>query len=149
MDINVEEISSIIKSQIEDYESRVEVTETGTVISVGDGIARVYGLENAMAGELVEFENGVKGMVLNLEEDNVGIALLGDDTAITGGTRPSVPTASSTCRSAKSCSAGWSIRSASRSTARARSRPTSAVASRSRRPASSAGNRSTSRSRPA
>ena len=85
MDINVEEISSIIKSQIEDYESRVEVTETGTVISVGDGIARIYGLENAMAGELVEFGNGIKGMVLNLEEDNVGVALLGDDTDIREG----------------------------------------------------------------
>ena len=85
MDINIEEISSIIKSQIEDYEQRVEVTETGSVISVGDGIARVYGLENAMAGELIEFQNGVYGMVLNLEEDNVGIAILGDDTEIVEG----------------------------------------------------------------
>ena len=85
MDINIEEISSIIKSQIEDYEERVEVTETGSVISVGDGIARVYGLENAMAGELVEFADGVYGMVLNLEEDNVGIAILGDDTEILEG----------------------------------------------------------------
>ncbi|MFB6262989.1 MAG: HAS-barrel domain-containing protein, partial [Bradymonadaceae bacterium] len=85
MNINIDEISSIIKSQIEDYESRVEVSETGTVISCGDGIARIYGLESAMAGELVEFENGVAGMVLNLEEDNVGVAILGEETEIVEG----------------------------------------------------------------
>ena len=85
MDINIEEISSIIKGQIEDYEKRVSVSETGTVISVGDGIARVYGLENAMAGELLEFPHDVYGMVLNLEEDNVGAALLGDAIKIVEG----------------------------------------------------------------
>jgi F-type H+/Na+-transporting ATPase subunit alpha len=78
MQINIAEISSIIKQQIKDYEKRVEVAETGTVISVGDGIARVYGLDNAMAGELVEFPGGITGMVLNLEADNVGVALLGE-----------------------------------------------------------------------
>jgi F-type H+/Na+-transporting ATPase subunit alpha len=85
MNINVEEISSIIKGQIEDYDKRVEVTETGTVISVGDGIARIYGLENAMAGELLELPHGVYGMVLNLEEDNVGTALLGQEALIAEG----------------------------------------------------------------
>ena len=85
MDINIEEISSIIKGQIQDYEKRVTVSETGTVISVGDGIARVYGLENAMAGELLEFPHDVFGMVLNLEEDNVGAALLGDAIKIVEG----------------------------------------------------------------
>jgi F-type H+-transporting ATPase subunit alpha len=85
MDINIEEISSIIKDQIENYDKRVEVEETGTVISVGDGIARIYGLESAQAGELLEFPHGVFGMVLNLEEDNVGAALLGDDTKIVEG----------------------------------------------------------------
>jgi F-type H+-transporting ATPase subunit alpha len=85
MDINIEEISSIIKSQIEDYEQRVEVSETGSVISVGDGIARIYGLESAMAGELIEFPDEIYGMVLNLEEDNVGAAILGDDSSITEG----------------------------------------------------------------
>ncbi len=85
MDINIEEISSIIKNQIENYDKRVEVSETGTVISVGDGIARVYGLESAMAGELLEFPNDVYGMVLNLEEDNVGVALLGSDRLIVEG----------------------------------------------------------------
>ncbi|MGB0645543.1 MAG: F0F1 ATP synthase subunit alpha [Bradymonadia bacterium] len=85
MEIKVEEISRIIRQQIEDYDRKVEVSETGTVLSAGDGVARVYGLENAMAGELVEFSGGVQGMVLNLESDNVGCALLGDATAIKEG----------------------------------------------------------------
>lgn len=85
MDINIEEISSLIKEQIENYDKRVGVEETGTVISVGDGIARIYGLEMAQAGELLEFPHGVLGMVLNLEEDNVGAALLGDDSKIVEG----------------------------------------------------------------
>ena len=77
MKIKVEEISRIIRKQIEDYDKQVEVSETGTVLSAGDGIARVYGLEKAMAGELLQFPHNVMGMVLNLEEDNVGVALLG------------------------------------------------------------------------
>ncbi len=78
MKIDIAEISSIIKQQIKDYDKRVEVAETGTVISVGDGIARVYGLDNAVAGEMLQFPNDVYGMVLNLEQDNVGAALLGE-----------------------------------------------------------------------
>jgi len=85
MDINIEEISSLIKEQIENYDKRVGVEETGTVISVGDGIARIYGLEKAQAGELLEFPHGILGMVLNLEEDNVGAALLGDGSKIVEG----------------------------------------------------------------
>ena len=85
MELKVEEISRIIRKQIEDYEKQVEVSETGTVLSAGDGIARVYGLEKAMAGELLEFPHGVLGMTLNLEEDNVGVALLGDATRIKEG----------------------------------------------------------------
>ena len=85
MHINADEISRIIREQIQHYEQRVEVTETGTVLSVGDGIARVYGVENAMSMELLEFPGGVMGMVLNLEEDNVGVALLGPDTGIKEG----------------------------------------------------------------
>src|SRR5579864_3919407 len=77
MEIKAEEISQIIRKQIEEYDQRVSVVETGTVLTVGDGIARVYGLAGAMAGELLEFPNGVLGIVLNLEEDNVGVALLG------------------------------------------------------------------------
>ena len=85
MEIKADEISQIIRKQIEDYNQKVAVMETGTVLSVGDGIARVYGLDNAMAGELLEFPHGVMGTVLNLEEDNVGIALLGHDYLIKEG----------------------------------------------------------------
>ena len=85
MHINAGEISKIIQEQIQNYEQRVDATETGTVLSVGDGIARVYGVENAMSMELLEFPGGVLGMVLNLEEDNVGVALLGEDTGIKEG----------------------------------------------------------------
>ncbi len=77
MEIKAEEISQIIRTQIEQYDQKVSVQETGTVLTVGDGIARVYGLAGAMAGELLDFPHGVRGMVLNLEEDNVGVALLG------------------------------------------------------------------------
>ena len=82
MEIKVEEISRIIRQQIENYDKQVEVSEDGTVLSAGDGVARVHGLENAMAGELIEFSGGVQGMVLSLEEDNVGAALLGDASGI-------------------------------------------------------------------
>ena len=78
MDIRADEISRIIRDQIQDYGKKVSVSETGTVLSVGDGIARVYGLEGVLAGELVEFKSGVKGLVLNLEEDNVGVAIMGE-----------------------------------------------------------------------
>ncbi len=83
--IKAEEISQIIESQINNYEKRIEMTETGIVLSVGDGIARVYGVANAMSMELLEFPGGVMGMVLNLEEDHVGVALLGNDTEIKEG----------------------------------------------------------------
>jgi F-type H+-transporting ATPase subunit alpha len=85
MQIRADEISKILKQQIQDYESRVSVAETGTILSIGDGIARIYGLENAKAGELLEFPGGVTGMVLNLEEDNVGAALFGADRGIREG----------------------------------------------------------------
>ena len=85
MNLSVAEISSIIKAQITDYDKKVEVQETGTVIKAGDGIARLSGLEGAMAGELLEFPNGVRGMVLNLEADNVGVALLGQGDLIRDG----------------------------------------------------------------
>ncbi len=85
MEIRAEEISAIIKKQIEDFGREVEVSETGTIISVGDGIARIHGLDNAMSGELLEFPGGVMGTVLNLEEDNVGAAILGDSEHIKEG----------------------------------------------------------------
>ncbi|MBT2756614.1 F0F1 ATP synthase subunit alpha [Mesobacillus foraminis] len=85
MSINAEEISALIKSQIENYQSEIQVSDVGTVISVGDGIARVHGLDDAMSGELVEFSNGVMGMAQNLEENNVGIIILGPFTEIREG----------------------------------------------------------------
>jgi F-type H+-transporting ATPase subunit alpha len=83
--IRAEEISEIISKQIRDYEKKLDVSEVGTVLSVGDGIARVYGVENAMAMELLEFPGGILGMVLNLESDNVGVAVLGEVTHIKEG----------------------------------------------------------------
>jgi len=77
MKLKAAEISEIIRRQIRDFDREIDVAETGTVLSIGDGIARVYGLENVMAGELVEFPGNINGMVLNLEEDNVGIAVMG------------------------------------------------------------------------
>jgi F-type H+-transporting ATPase subunit alpha len=85
MQIKADEISQIIRQQIEDYDKKLEVSETGSVLSVGDGIARVYGLEKVMASELVQFPHDIFGMVLNLEEDNVGVAIFGDDTLIKEG----------------------------------------------------------------
>jgi F-type H+-transporting ATPase subunit alpha len=85
MEIRAEEISAIIKKQIEGFGREVEVSETGTIISVGDGIARIHGLDKAMAGELLEFPGGTMGMVLNLEADNVGAAILGDSEHIKEG----------------------------------------------------------------
>ena len=85
MNLKPEEISSVIKEEIKRYSSHMSVAEVGTVIQVADGIARIHGLEKAMQGELLEFPHGVRGMVLNLEEDNVGVALLGEDTGIKEG----------------------------------------------------------------
>jgi F-type H+-transporting ATPase subunit alpha len=83
--IKAEEISEIISRQIKEYEKKLDISETGTVLSVGDGIARIYGVENAMAMELLEFPGGILGMVLNLETDNVGVAVLGEVTHIKEG----------------------------------------------------------------
>ncbi|MFP5457648.1 MAG: F0F1 ATP synthase subunit alpha [Bacteriovoracia bacterium] len=83
--IRPEEITGIIKERIANFESRLQMNEIGTVLTIGDGVARVFGLKNVLSGELVEFEGGVKGMVLNLETNNVGIAVLGDDSAIKEG----------------------------------------------------------------
>ena len=85
MDIRAAEISAILKKQIKDFGKEAEVTEIGQVLSVGDGIARVYGLDNVQAGEMVEFPNGMKGMALNLETDNVGIVIFGSDREIKEG----------------------------------------------------------------
>ena len=85
MDIKAAEISSVIREQIKNFDASADVAEIGTVLSVGDGIARVYGLDKVQAGEMVEFPGGVKGMTLNLEMDNVGVSIFGDDTGIKEG----------------------------------------------------------------
>ncbi|MCB0413481.1 MAG: F0F1 ATP synthase subunit alpha [Bdellovibrionales bacterium] len=85
MQIRADEISSVLKEQIKNYNKNIEVSETGSVLSVGDGVARVYGLDNVMAGELVEFPNDVTGMVLNLEQDSVGVVIFGEDRYIKEG----------------------------------------------------------------
>ena len=85
MDLNAAEISSIIKEQINNFGTDAEVAEVGQVLSVGDGIARVYGLDNVQAGEMVEFPGGISGMALNLESDNVGVVIFGDDRGIKEG----------------------------------------------------------------
>src|SRR5213593_5041743 len=83
--IRADEISRVLREEIENYEGAIDVSETGSVISVGDGIARIYGLEKVMAGELIEFPHGVAGIAMNLEEDQVGSVLLGDYTEIKEG----------------------------------------------------------------
>ena len=85
MDIRAAEISKVLKDQIANFGTEAEVSEVGTVLSVGDGIARVYGLDQVQAGEMVEFPGGVKGMALNLETDNVGVVIFGDDRGIREG----------------------------------------------------------------
>ena len=85
MDIRAAEISKVIKDQIANFGTEAEVSETGQVLSVGDGIARIYGLDNVQAGEMVEFSNGVQGMALNLEADNVGVVIFGSDSQIREG----------------------------------------------------------------
>ena len=85
MDIRAAEISSILKNEIANFGNEAQVTEVGQVLSVGDGIARAYGLDNVQAGEMVEFENGIRGMALNLESDNVGIVIFGSDRDIKEG----------------------------------------------------------------
>src|SRR5204862_2173452 len=85
MDIRAAEISRVIRDQIANFDAEAEISEVGTVLSVGDGIARIYGLDNVQAGEMVEFENGVRGMALNLETDNVGVVIFGNDREIKEG----------------------------------------------------------------
>src|SRR6478672_459497 len=83
--IKADEITKLIRDQIENYESKVSVDEVGTIISLGDGIARIHGLDKVMAGELLQFGHGVSGLAMNLEEDQVGAVLLGDYTEVKEG----------------------------------------------------------------
>src|ERR1700752_2148929 len=85
MDIRAAEISKVIKDQIASFGTEAEVSEVGTVLSVGDGIARIYGLDNVQAGEMVEFDGGIKGMALNLGAHNFGVVIFGSDETISEG----------------------------------------------------------------
>ena len=85
MEINPSEITKLLKEQIKNFGQKAEISEIGKVLTVGDGIARVYGLDNVQAGEMVEFSDGSKGMALNLESDNVGVVIFGDDKQIKEG----------------------------------------------------------------
>ena len=85
MEINPSEVTKILKEQIKKFGDKAEITEVGQVLSIGDGIARVYGLDNVQAGEMVEFSDGSKGMALNLESENVGVVIFGDDRNIKEG----------------------------------------------------------------
>src|SRR5215208_8269499 len=85
MDIRAAEISKVIRDQIANFGNEAEVSEVGSVLSVGDGIARIHGLDNVQAGEMIEFDGGIKGMALNLEADNVGVVIFGSDATISEG----------------------------------------------------------------
>ena len=117
MKLRPEEITSILKERIENFDTESNLAEVGAVLQVGDGIARIHGLENCLALEMLELEHGVVGLAFNLEEDNVGAALFGDWDKITEG-EPVRRTSgrSHRCRSGKRCSATSSTHSGTRST---------------------------------
>ena len=128
MTIQAAEISAILKEQIKNFGQEAEVAEVGRVLSVGDGIARVHGLDNVQAGEMVEFPGGIRGMTLNLEIDNVGVVIFGSDRDIGEGDVVKRTTLDRRRpRRQGACSAASSTPSATPSTARARSRPPSAA----------------------
>ncbi len=123
MDIRAAEISAILKDQIKNFGKEAEVSEVGQVLSVGDGIARVYGLDKVQAGEMVEFPGGIQGMALNLEADNVGVVIFGNDRALKRAIRSNGLAPSLMCLLARNCSAVWSTDLATRLTAKVQSRP--------------------------
>ena len=133
MKLRPEEITSILRQRIEEFDVETNLAEVGTVLQIGDGIARVHGLENCLALEMLELDHGVVGLAFNLEEDNVGVALFGDWDKIKEGEPVRRTGRSRRCRSARRCSAASSTRSATRSTARARSRRPRRARSSSRR----------------
>lgn len=118
--IRPDEISTIIKQQIEQYNREMQVSNVGTVLQVGDGIARIYGLEKVMASELLEFEDGTLGIALNLEEDNVGAVLIGDGRRIQEGSTVKATGRIASIPVGKPCWAAWSIPCAIPSTAKDR-----------------------------
>ena len=151
MQIKPDEITSILKSRIEGLDDgQADLTEVGTVLSVADGIARVHGLENCKAFEMLELPHDVTGLALNLESDNVGAVLFGPwEHIVEGDTVKRTEPPARDPRRRAACSAASSTRSATRSTARATSRPPRRARPSSRRPAWSSASRSRSRCRPA
>ena len=149
MDIRAAEISAILKEQIKNFGQEAEVSEVGQVLSVGDGIARVYGLDNVQAGEMVEFENGIRGMALNLETDNVGIVIFGEDREIKEGQTVKRTGAIVDVPVGKGLLGRVVDALGNPIDGKGPIQPASASASTSRRPASSRANRCTSRWRPA
>ena len=107
VEIRPDEVSAIIREQISNFRSETELEEVGTVLQIGDGIARIYGLTKVQSGELIEFNNGTQAIVLNLEEDNVGAVLLGDSEKIKEGDVVNVPEKSLPSEWAKVCWAVW------------------------------------------
>ena len=150
MRLRPEEITSILKERIEQYDVETDLAEVGGVLQVGDGIARIHGLENAVALELLELEHGVSGIALNLEEDNVGAALFGDWELVKEG-QPVRRTGQVASVPVGDALVGRIVDPARQPARRrcSRSRRPSAGRSSSRRPASSIGSPCTSRSRPA
>src|SRR5499425_964859 len=149
MNIQPAEISAILKREIQNFGAEAEVSEVGQVLSVGDGIARVYGLDNVQAGEMVEFPGGIRGMALNLEADNVGVVIFGDDRTIKEGDTVKRTGAIVEVPVGKGLLGRVVDALGNAIEARARSRPTSACRLTSRRPASCRASRCTSRWRPA
>ena len=121
VNVKPDEISAILKQQLSGFHTEAELEEVGVVLSVGDGIARVYGLTNAKAGELVEFETGVQAIVLNLEEDNVGVVLLGPSDDLKEGSKVKRTNTILPSRWEKVIWVVWSIRLASQLMARVKS----------------------------
>ena len=107
MDLRPAEVTSILEKEIEEFSQDSGMQSVGTVLSVGDGVARVYGLDDCVMNELLEFEGGVRGVALNLEEDNVGCVLLGSATEVKEGQQVRAPGGSSPCRRARSSSVAW------------------------------------------
>ena len=128
MDIRAAEISKVIKEQIASFGTEAQVSEVGTVLSVGDGIARIHGLDNVQAGEMVEFANsgeggGIKGMALNLEADNVGVVIFGSDSTISEGATVRAPAPRRGTRTTRASPRSSRRRAGSPPTGRATSRP--------------------------
>ncbi len=133
--IKADEITKLIREQIDNYETKIAVDEVGTVMSIGDGIARVYGLDKCMAGELLSFPHNVTGIAMNLEEDQVGVVLMGEYTEVEEGDEVKRTGRIMSVPVGERSSAAWSIRWATQSTTKVRSTPINTSRSSASRPA--------------